>query len=429
MGAKLELTTMTTKASQQRFEAELSAFPSDQLMQCPFPFYAWGRGQPPVRKVPGQAVYLVFCYDDITSVFRDTETYSVVFDHSQSSEFLEYGGATHLLGTDPPLHQAKRELASPSFGPARLKGETDKIRATVDALIDGLDWKSSVEFVQEFAYPLPAKVICGMLGLPSSGPNFTAIQKWSTELTRVASAEELDDASANVDRGTMAAVVDYVAEFVRHRDSDPADDLVSEILSRQREKEGRTDLALATTLALEMLAGGVITTGQLIANAMHQMVRDAALQRSLRQDTSQIRLFVEETLRIESPVQYRPRKALRDVEIGGIKIPAGSTLILMVGSANRDESMFAEAGEFQVRRPKQSAHLAFGNGAHFCMGAPLARLEARIAFEQLLGRFEWIVLENPDSAIENVEARLFRAPAALTIRLEPTSAELSVVIN
>jgi cytochrome P450 len=397
------------------FEAEIERFPSENLMQCPFPFYKQGRDAAAVQKVPGKEVYLVFRYADVAQVFRDTQTYSVVFEHSQSTKLLEYGGAAHLLGTDPPEHKRKRELAGVPFTPLRLKNEEPAIRSIVDDLIDTFAKRGTAEFVAEFAFPLPARVICRMMGLPSSGSRYEAICRWSTELVRVASADELSAHQLDADAKTTNDVVEFVAETVRSRAVSPGNDLISEFIQRQSTRDGRPDLDLATTIALEMLAGGVITTGQMLANGMSLLVRHPDQMAELRRDPSQISAMIEEALRIEAPVQHRPRKAARDTELGGVRIPAGAYLFLMVGSGNRDEAQFECPGEFRIARSKSPAHLSFGAGIHFCMGAPLARLEGRIAFERLLARLEPIELSDRTAPVANVKTRLFRAPAVLNL--------------
>ena len=410
---------MVAELSRAQFQAELSDFPSADLMQCPFPFYAEGRNDPAVFKLPSQDSYLVFRHGPVAEVFLDTTNFSTVFDHSQSTEFLEYGGATHILGTDAPDHRPKRELIMGSLSPGRLRAEEPKIREAVVRLIDEFPDPRRVEFVDQFAFPLPALVICRMLGLPSVGEQFELFRRWSRELIRISRAEGSTDTDLDVDNDVTSAVTQLVAQIVADRQASPKEDIISEILARQLERRGAKDHAQTTTFALEMLAGGVITTGQLIASCMLYIAKTPALEAELRAEGNKISAFIEEVLRVESPVQYRPRRAVRDVEIGGVKIPSGATVILMVGSANRDDRAFECPEEFRIGRLKARSHVAFGVGEHLCMGAPLARLEARVALEELLRRFKSIELMKPDEVIQNIDGRFFRAPAALDVVLEP----------
>jgi cytochrome P450 len=183
---------------------------------------------------------------------------------------------------------------------------------------------------------------------------------------------------------------------------------------------GRLDLGKATADVAIMLTGGIVTTAHMVANTMLLLLRNPDQMAAARADMGLIPRVLEESLRLESPVQWQPRWATEDTELGGVVIPEGAQVNVLLGAANRDGDVFPASDEFATDRPRSSDHLAFGYGVHFCVGAPLARLEGRVAFEQLLRRLTSIRLL-PESDLGPIDSLVFRAPRALHLAFQPTS--------
>jgi cytochrome P450 len=208
---------------------------------------------------------------------------------------------------------------------------------------------------------------------------------------------------------------DYVRGIVVDRHDNPRDDGVSEMVQAHAELFGRLELGKATADVANMLAGGIVTTAHLIGTAMLTLVRNPNVLAAVSADPGRITALIEEALRIDAPVQYVPRWTTKQTEFGGVTIPAGAQVNLLIGAADRDPAAFGEPDEARLDRPNQNDHLAFGQGIHFCVGAPLARLEARVAFEQLLARLADIRLDEQRSDVRNIDSLTFRGPRRLVL--------------
>jgi cytochrome P450 len=380
-------------------------YPSTQALKCPYPFYAESRERAPVMKTDGNE-YLVFRIEDIDHVLRNDATLFSA-EAGRTNNGLDYGGVHHIGVSDPPSHTANRQLLSTPFTPANQRALEPRIARIVNTLIDSFVDRGDVELVSEFAFLVPANVTCEVMGLPRDGEEFDFIRRWSTELGR---------AEPNVTAEEFDRMADYIAALVRARQADPQGDIVSELIARQTARDGRFDHALNTTLTLELLAGGVITTGQMVASAMMLLLQNPEQMAYVRDDLRRIPAMLEEALRVEPPVHWRQRFAKQEVTLSGVTIPAGATLTLVYGSANRDPERFEAADAFDVRRVNARQHLAFGKGLHFCLGAPLARTEGRVAFERLFTRLTDISLDPNTNDFQAIESPLFRSPAKLNLR-------------
>jgi cytochrome P450 len=208
---------------------------------------------------------------------------------------------------------------------------------------------------------------------------------------------------------------EYIRAQIESRLEHPTDDMLGDFVQRQIERDGTFDPALATTLGVEMIAGGVVTTGQMITNAMLLLLRAPDELERVRAEPARITAVLEESLRVEAPVQHRQRYTKTEVELGGTTIPAGSLVHLVLGSGSRDENVFECPEEFRLRRRNVKRHFGFGLGDHFCLGAPLARLEGRVAFEQLFAQLADIGLDEERSDLRNIDTRVFRVPRALQL--------------
>jgi cytochrome P450 len=386
-------------------DTQATVFPSAELNQCPYDFYERGREASPVEQVAGSQEFRLYRHRDIAFVLQHEDLFSAYIPTAYTSAGLDYGGAVHIGADDGERHKANRNLMSRPFTPGRLKSYEPMILAHVETLIDGFIDTGKVELAWDFANPLPALVISSLMALPTNGPDFAFLQAWNAAFVRTQPTEE------------FVRMQSYMLETLRARHANPGKDILSELIERQVARDGEFDEALCTTLGVEMIAGGVITTGQLITNAMILLLRHPDQMGAVRADHRKIKDMLEEALRVETPVQWRLRYAREDVEIGGVSIPAGSLLWLLLGSGNQDDFTFDCPADFRLGRRNIKRHFGFGLGLHFCLGAPLARLEARIAFERLFTRLGDIRLDEGND-FHNVDSPVFRMPRQLRLEFD-----------
>jgi cytochrome P450 len=386
-------------------ETATPPFPSIELNRCPFDFYEHGRSSAPVEKVPERDEVRLYRHEDIAFVLQHEELFSAYIPTAHTSRGLDFRGAVHIGADDGERHKENRNLMSRPFTPGRLKSYEPMIRRHVDNLIDGFIDQGSVEFAWTFANPLPALVVSELMGLPTSGEDFEFLQAWNAAFARAGHGDEFERMQL------------YMLDHVRARSDEPRDDILSELVQLQTERDGKFDEALNTTLGVEMIAGGVITTGQLITNAMVLLLRNPDQMEAVRSDHKRIVRMLEEALRTESPVQWRQRYATQDVEIGGTKVAAGSLIWLLLQSGNHDATTFECPVDFKVGRSNVKRHFGFGLGLHFCLGAPLARLESKIAYERLLTRLGDIRL-GEGNELRNIDSPVFRMPQQLFLEFD-----------
>ncbi|GAA4540198.1 cytochrome P450 [Pseudonocardia xishanensis] len=288
----------------------------------------------------------------------------------------------NMLQRDPPLHTAQRRLVSKMFSPGRLRLHEPMIRGVVDDLLDGMVGRGRAEFVSEFATPLPVRVMCSMMGFPKE--DYDWFVQWGRLEGR--GVRFLDEAHRSEQAARAGRMGEYLAAAIRRRLVEPTDDILGEMVVLQRERDGETNLPYLVREAGLLLAGGVVTTAHMLSSALLLLLRRPDQLALVQAEPSRIPRLLEESLRLESPVQWLPRRCRVDTEIGGRVIPAGAQVILVLGSANRDERLFDVPDELDLERANVKSHVGFGHGVHFCLGAPLARLEGTIAFEEIFRR-------------------------------------------
>jgi cytochrome P450 len=386
-------------------------YPVNEPIEDPYDTYERARRERPVYFDPKLDAYVIWSHDDIQYIMKNSDLFPVWHppdDPKISSHALTYEGVPHLGHTDEPAHTPMRKLMSRPLTPGRLRGYEEMITAIADDLIDDFIDRGAAEFVDEFAYPLPARVICQLLGLDTEGEKFEFVRRWSTVFIKPSEMAAADNVAMHA----------YVRDVVLDRFANPRDDLLSELSHAQAKRDGELDLAQLVIIGTELVAGGVLTTGQVIAHEMLLLLDNPGEALKVRADRTLIPRMFEEALRLEVPIQWRDRTASEDVELGGVEIPAGSRLWLVLGSGCRDERCFEAADQFQVERAPRTLkkHLGFGVGIHFCLGAPLARLEARIAFERLFDRLSDIRLQpGAEVAHMDTDQQLFRGLERLPI--------------
>lgn len=320
-----------------------------------------------------------------------------------------YGGFEGFFWSDPPEYTVMRESIGRAFRP-HVAGIGDRVEEIVDRAIDAVAADGQMEVIRDVALPLPATVIFEILGIAQDDRD--RFRGWAEEMIQL--ARILDPETAARALAGMDAAVAWVRELLEERTRDARDDLLSALAGEipVAEMSDREARIAAVTLIQFMLAGHETTTS-LIGNGLMTLLSRPDQACAVAADPARIAVAVEEMLRYESPIQYVTRRAAQAVELEGTRIPAGALVMASIGSANRDPEQFPQADEFDAaRRPNR--HLAFGFNAHFCLGAPLARLEARIAFERLLGRLDGLELIDPQPSWR--ANPMFRGLVSLPVR-------------
>jgi cytochrome P450 len=390
------------------------------VIEDPYPFYACLRSQAPVYRVPAHGFWVVSRYRDVCSVLRRPEVFSSAAmaaatmrpeQYVPEEERTEPWGpddGMSMIGTDGARHLRLRSVVNRGFTPARIAALAPRIETIVRELLDPIVETGSCDFVSEFAAPLPVIVIAEMLGIePERRADF---RRWS-EATMTGVFDSPDPEMAREIGTSLVEMNAYFESIIEERRRKPGDDLLS-VLVRAEAEQGVLSEREARSFAYTLLIAGSITTTHLLGNTLLALLANPGELAQLRAAPGLVPSLVEEALRYDSPVHVLFRTATREVEMAGVTIPEGSVVVPLFASANRDEAIFSEPDRFDVtRNPKD--HLAFGQGSHFCLGAALARLEARLAFEALLTRLRAPVLE--EKRIPRLPSLVFRGPKCLRI--------------
>jgi cytochrome P450 len=359
----------------------------------PYPVYAEARRRAPVFYAEAFGFWVVTRYDDVLAVLKDEETFSSV-DALRSSPVelppqveavLAEGWPDMpvIVDTDPPLHTAIRGLITRAFTPRRVAEMEGRIAAIATELLDGFAAHGRADVVERFAWPLPLRVMGVMLRLPEE--DLERLHRWSNDWLRLyqpgGTLEEQLGWARNV-----VALQRYFMDALRERESSPRDDLIGALLAAAREIEPPLPLEVVLGVPFDLVIAGHVTVTRAIGNGLALLLSEPGRVGELRTRPELVPDAIEEILRLESPAQGLFRTTTRAVEIGGVTLPAGARVMVHYGSANRDEAHFADPDVYDPRRANVSKHLAFGKGIHFCIGAPLARLELRVALPLLLER-------------------------------------------
>lgn len=352
---------------------------SVEARRDPYPLYRQLRERTPVLHVPGPNLWIVLRHAAVKRVLTDHEAFSSSVSALHGHDFA------WLLFMDPPRHTKLRAIISKSFTSRAIAALEPRIRELSRQLLDAAVARGQLDLVADYATPLPLMVIAELLGFPVA--DWRELARWSETIVALGntiSGTGAAEAGAAF-RAADAEMTDYFGRLVRERRARPTSDLLARLVAAEVDGERLDDGELVRFCQL-LLAAGTETTTNLIDNAVIALLEHSDQLAQLRADASRIPAALEEVLRHRTPVQAMFRATRREVTLDGVALPERAFVIAAIGCANRDPDAFGDAERFDIAR-EPNAHLAFGHGIHFCLGAPLSRLEGRIALTDLLARF------------------------------------------
>jgi len=376
----------------------------------PYPELALARSAHPVQRLDtsnmphddAHPVFFVYRYEDVFEVLRDGETFSSA--HIIELIMGDVMGKHIMLGMDNPEHRRYRALVSTAFSQKALaRWENELIEPTASKLIDAFAGRGHAELVREFTFPYPTKVIASLLGLPRE--DYRQFQRWSIGILNILS--QRDQAVA-----ASAEVKEYLAGILAERRREPREDLISDLAQAELDGERLTDEEIFSFLRL-LLPAGVETTYRSTGNLLFSLLSRPGQLDAVRADRSLVPQAIDEALRFETPLLNITRLATRDTVLSGVDIPAGSTILVMLAAANRDETRWPDPDGFDIFREPR-LHISFGQGPHICIGMHLARIEMRLALNLLLDRLPGLRLD-PDSNDPHIRGQVFRSPTSLPV--------------
>jgi len=418
------MATATTHSLAEQPSATDFNLLSPEVRANPYPFYAAMRRESPIHPlVPGAPLYAITRYADVIHILHHPELFS-----SSALQAALQGGATGLgpnsgalaghrllaspmmIATDPPDHGRLRRLINRGFTPHRIAALEPRIREIANRCLDEAIRDGELELVRGFSIPLPVTVIAEMLGVESD--RVDQFKAWSDAfilgLSGASGQYSPDDVRKAADE-----MADYFERIAADRLANPKDDLIS-VLSQAEEGDALSTGELLSFLALLLIAGNETTTN-LIGNGVKALLAHPDQLERVLADPTLIPAMVDEVLRYDSPIQALPRSNSEALELPSGKVPENSTLLVFYAAANHDEEQFPNAESFDIDRSAQE-HLAFSHGIHYCLGASLARLEARVAFETLFSRCS--KLELAADSIPMLDSSVLRGPKSVSLHVE-----------
>ncbi len=406
-------------------------FKDRSIQDDPYAYYDWLREQNPVWQEPRYGVYMVTGYDEAIAVYHDPATFSscntvsgpfvrfpVPLEGDDISDIIEQYRdelpfSDQLPSFDPPKHTAHRALLMRLITPRRLKENEEYMWRLADRQIGEFHAKGECEFVSEYASPFTLLVIADLEGVPEADHGM-----FKERLSNLISGQ--------MSHRPLEFLYDQFSEYIEDRRREPRGDIMTGLATATFPDGSTPDVKDAALIAANLFAAGQETTVRLLSFCLKMIGERPDLQQLLRHDRDRIPNLIEETLRLESPLRGQFRLARRRTTVGNVDIPAGSTVMVLPGAANRDPRMFPDPNEFDIDRPNARHHLAFGHGIHLCAGAPLARAEGRVTINRLLDRTSDIRIS--EAAHGQVGARhyeylptyLFRGLGTLHLEFTPT---------
>ena len=376
-----------------------AALASEDFVADPYPTYARLRAEGSVFQSESQGAWLVARYDDVAATIRDPRRFSsqgrfsavlepLPLDERTRFDPLERHFSVGLLGSDPPDHTRLRHLINRAFTPRVVEALRPRIQALVDELLDAVQGQGEMDAIHDLAYPLPAIVIAELLGVPVEQRD--RFKVWSDGILGFQGTGRTTVAKLQRAQDDLLEMRAFLTELLDHRRRSPSEDLLGRMVAAESEGDRLSSAELLTT-CVTLLTAGHETTTNLIGNGLATLLRSPEDLAALRDDPGLMPTAIEEILRYESPLQRNPRRVAEDLDFGGQHLRQGDFVLQILGAANRDPERFPDPDRFDIRR-HPNRHLAFGMGIHFCLGAPLARIEGPVALGTILRRMPAIQL-------------------------------------
>jgi cytochrome P450 len=375
----------------------------DDILQDPYPTYARLHEEGPIHYLDvgsKWAVWSVISHAECSSVAKDprlsakrAQQMLLPLPLSRQAEFSELARmfSLWLIFMDPPEHTRLRKLLNKGFSPAAIEALRPQVEAIVDRMLNPLQHGSEVEFMGEFANPMPVRIISEMLGVPQELHD--TFVNWSRAIAVFRGSPDRTVEQAQAAQDALIALTDFFRKTVEERKRNKGNDLISLLIDIEEEGEVLTEEELYAQ-CIALLFAGHETTRNLIGNGMYTLLQHPEKTAELREKPDMIRTAIEELLRYESPVQFTARVLKEDIEICGQHIPRKWSVLCMLGAANRDPKRFKEPNQLDLKR-LNNQHLAFSAGPHACIGGQLARLEGQVAILNLVQRFPKMKLTGP----------------------------------
>ena len=380
---------------------------STEFFEDPFPVYRWLREEAPVYHNEELGFWAVSRYDDCIEVHRDvaafTSTRGLTIDQLTSGDFQAVRGSINsMIMMDPPMHDRLRKLVSRAFTPRRIGDWEPVVHDVIGSILDSLAHRDGFDVVGDFAGPFPVEVICSIVGVPEGDRQ--QIRHWTDRLLEREVGNPFPT-KAGIDAAIESA--GYMAELVADKRTHPSDDMIGHLIGAEIEREDGTtdhlsDEEISAFISL-LTAAGSETVTKLVGNAAVLFAHHPDQLGIIKEDPGKTPGAVEEVLRYRAPSQYQGRFCVEDRSFHGVTIPAGSPTLIVTGAANRDPRAYEEPDRFDVERTGPLG-ISFGHGIHYCIGAHLARLESRVALDELYRRWpdldvdvddvEWVQMSN-----------------------------------
>jgi cytochrome P450 len=370
----------------------------------PFPFYFNMRKNNPIEYNEKSDLWNAYRYNDVKMIITNYVDFSSDFTKLLAMQYPDRTFRRSLLSSDPPLHRHLRSVISSAFSAASIERLEPRIKNITNGMIDQVIEKGSMDLVTDLSYPLPVTVIAELLGIPAEDRD--TFKRWADRLLKSIDDSVETGARRNDELEQIQNEMDdYFQEIIKEKKEKPGDDLVTYLIKAETDEKRLSEEDILSFSSL-LLQAGHITTVNLINNCILSLLEHPQQLKKVQNDNpSLITPAIEETLRYRSPVQALIRFATKDIEVGGKTIKSGQRIIAWIGSANHDETIFSNPEEFNVVR-SPNPHIAFGAGIHLCLGAPLARLESKVAIQILLSRLQNLELGDDIRNLEPVSNSL-----------------------
>jgi cytochrome P450 len=370
---------------------EARTFFSAESLQDPYPLYERMRAAGPVHRIGGSEFYAVCGWDAVNEANNRTEDFSnnltATMTYTNEGTIRAFqmepvGGPTHVLATaDDPAHVMHRKLVTRHLAARRIRALEEFVAATADRLWTEGVRDGRIEWMGALANRLPMIVVAALIGVPDT--DVAQLVKWGYATTQLLEGLVSEDQLVASGQAVME-LADYITKRLRQAEVDPQDNLLSEVATACA--SGEMDIVTAQSMMVGLFAAGGESTASLVGSAAWMLAHRPDIQQQVRKNPELLGPFIEETLRYEAPFRGHYRHVLHDTTLGGVDLPADSHLLLLWSAANRDPDHFEAPDEFRLDRTEAKGHITFGKGAHFCVGAALARQEAQIVLRLLLDR-------------------------------------------